>query len=30
VHPNYIMANLTDPVSGQHAYNDTMVKVYKA
>lgn len=30
VHPNYIMANLTDPVSGQHAYNDTMVKVYKS
>lgn len=29
VHPNVIMANLSDPVSGQHAYNDTMVKVYK-
>lgn len=30
VNPNYILANLTDKISGQHAYNDTMVKVYKS
>lgn len=30
VNPNLVIANLTDPVSGQAAYNATMVKVYPA